>query len=665
MMKLRKFLALALVACGGSSQTNSEVVSLPQQSSSASASSQAIIAQPSGREERDSPVPITNADAVWGKRDAPVTIVQFSDFQCPFCARGVDTIDQLEKDYGPQTLRIVWKNTPLPFHPNAHPAAEAAQAVRMLGGNARSGSSTTSRSTISRASAPRRTKLGAAIGRERVRRFATRCRLEALLREDRRGHRARQDHRRERHAGVLHQRRARSRARSRSTSSRPSSTADRRREGQDREGHARRTSSTSRCRRRTTRSPPPRTTTTTKTPRPSGRSRVGNAPQLGAKTALVTIVEFSDFQCPYCKRVEPTLKTIRDDLRRQGAPRLARTSRFRSTRAPSPPREVALEARAEKGDTGFWAAHDKLFDSQPKLDDADLEKVADRSEARRRQGEERDRRRTSTRARSTPTSDLGEDFRPPARRTSSSTVAASSARSRSRSSRRSSTRRSRRRRTLVSARARSPRTSTTSSRRTAKVPPPPRRRTRHRSRATLRRKARRTPRSSSYEFSDFQCPFCKRVEDALDEVMKSYGDKVKFVWRNYAAADAPGRAARRGSRDGGVQAEGQRRFLEDARRALRARRRPGRAQARDSRSYAQDARPRHGQVQGRARQPSHKPKSTPTRRPRKAAGVSGTPAFFIGTGNATGSAWTAYYITGMQPVAKLKKLVDLALGTHP
>ena len=41
-----------------------------------------------------------------------------------------------------------------------------------------------------------------------------------------------------------------------------------------------------------------------------------------------------------------------------------------------PAAELALEARAQKGDKGFWDAHDKLFESQPKLEDADLEKVA-------------------------------------------------------------------------------------------------------------------------------------------------------------------------------------------------------------------------------------------------------------------------------------------------
>src|SRR5581483_3374044 len=60
-----------------------------------------------------------------GPADAKVTIVEYSDFQCPFCGRGYQTMEnQVLKDYGDK-VRFYCKNYPLPFHPWAEPAAVA------------------------------------------------------------------------------------------------------------------------------------------------------------------------------------------------------------------------------------------------------------------------------------------------------------------------------------------------------------------------------------------------------------------------------------------------------------------------------------------------------------------------------------------------------------
>jgi protein-disulfide isomerase len=71
-------------------------------------------------------------DPVRGNAKAPVTVVLFSDFQCPFCARVGPTLDEALRAYGDK-VRIVWKHQPLPFHPNALPAAAAAEAAREQG----------------------------------------------------------------------------------------------------------------------------------------------------------------------------------------------------------------------------------------------------------------------------------------------------------------------------------------------------------------------------------------------------------------------------------------------------------------------------------------------------------------------------------------------------
>jgi len=63
-----------------------------------------------------------------GNPDAQIAVVEFSDFQCPFCGRVTPTLKQIEREYGEQ-VRIVFKHLPLRMHskaPAAHAAAEAA-----------------------------------------------------------------------------------------------------------------------------------------------------------------------------------------------------------------------------------------------------------------------------------------------------------------------------------------------------------------------------------------------------------------------------------------------------------------------------------------------------------------------------------------------------------
>lgn len=60
-----------------------------------------------------------------GKADAKITVVEFSDFQCPYCARGAQTMEQLVAKY-PNDVKFVFKHFPLNFHPWAQPAAVAA-----------------------------------------------------------------------------------------------------------------------------------------------------------------------------------------------------------------------------------------------------------------------------------------------------------------------------------------------------------------------------------------------------------------------------------------------------------------------------------------------------------------------------------------------------------
>ncbi len=60
-----------------------------------------------------------------GSAKAPIEIVEFSDFQCPFCLRANPTVNEVLKTYGDR-IHFVYRHYPLPNHPNAKPAAEAA-----------------------------------------------------------------------------------------------------------------------------------------------------------------------------------------------------------------------------------------------------------------------------------------------------------------------------------------------------------------------------------------------------------------------------------------------------------------------------------------------------------------------------------------------------------
>lgn len=82
----------------------------------------------------ENPLPnlIRDWNPVRGADDADITIVDYSEFQCPFCGRSRGTLDELAKRYEGK-IRIVYKNFPLDFHPEAVPAAKAAYAAHKQG----------------------------------------------------------------------------------------------------------------------------------------------------------------------------------------------------------------------------------------------------------------------------------------------------------------------------------------------------------------------------------------------------------------------------------------------------------------------------------------------------------------------------------------------------
>jgi len=65
-----------------------------------------------------------------GDANAPLTIVEYTDFQCPYCVRGYSTIEQVLKNYEGK-VKVFVKNLPLPMHPMAVPAAKRFEALRL------------------------------------------------------------------------------------------------------------------------------------------------------------------------------------------------------------------------------------------------------------------------------------------------------------------------------------------------------------------------------------------------------------------------------------------------------------------------------------------------------------------------------------------------------
>jgi protein-disulfide isomerase len=104
-------------------------------------------------------------------------------------------------------------------------------------------------------------------------------------------------------------------------------------------------------------------------------ARTPAAPTLGGREAKVTVEVCSDFQCPYCAQIAPTLRELNENYGE-----LVRIV-WRNCPLPfheraMPAAEAAMEVHAQQGNAAFWAYHDQLFSHQGSLDDATLISLA-------------------------------------------------------------------------------------------------------------------------------------------------------------------------------------------------------------------------------------------------------------------------------------------------
>ena len=73
---------------------------------------------------------INEKRAIFGPKSAEITIVEYSDFQCPYCSRGYATMREVREKYGDK-VRVHYKHLPLDFHPEAMPAAKYFEAIAL------------------------------------------------------------------------------------------------------------------------------------------------------------------------------------------------------------------------------------------------------------------------------------------------------------------------------------------------------------------------------------------------------------------------------------------------------------------------------------------------------------------------------------------------------
>ncbi len=604
---------------------------------------------PGAWSDNDSPIPIDSKDPMWGSRTAPVTIVEFSDFECPFCSRAHDTVEQVKKQYGPDKVRVVWKNEPLPFHQSARPAAEAGVAVFNLKG-----------SDAFWKWHDEAFKNQKSLNAENFEKWAVSAgvdaaKFKAAIASKKFAAKVDADHEQAKKAGVngtpafyingvslsgaqpfdkfksvIDEELKKAQAKiaagtpkdkvyvAMSTENKKNAPAPKEEEEEKED-----------------------TTSVFKVP-------VGKSPILGNEKALVTIVEFSDFQCPFCKRVEPTLKQIRETY--------GDKVRFVWKDEPlgfhpraEPAAEVTREARAQKGDKGFWEAHDKLFDIQPKLEDADLEQAA--KDLGLNVDKVKDAIKTKKWKKDIDVdSEMADDVQ--ASGTPHFFVNG---------------------RRLVGAqpfdkfkkiideeitkaqgllaKGVKPEALYDELIKDGKGAPEPEKKTLALP-VNAPTKGATNAKVTMQIVSDFQCPFCKRAEDTVGEVMKNYGDKIKVVWRDLPLdfhADAPlaAQAAREAFKQKGSDG-----FWKMHDLLFQNQGTEGGIKRDALEKYAGQIGLDMTKFKAALDNQTHKASVDADKKLCQDAGIQGTPGFIV----------NGYFINGAQPYTKFKKVIDRALA---
>ncbi|MBJ6764903.1 thioredoxin domain-containing protein [Myxococcaceae bacterium JPH2] len=304
---------------------------------------------------------------VKGDEDALVTLVEFSDYQCPYCSRANATVRQLQARFG-RDLRVVMKHHPLELHARALPAALAALAA------GEQGKFWEMHERLF--DAPKQLE-DADLERHARELGLDVARWKQDLSSPKLAERIRQDSALalrlgapgtpgffingrflsgalplEQFSALVEEELGKARAQVKAGTRAEDVYANILARGQE--------AAPARA------SPPPAQEL------PAQKVEVGTAPSRGPANAPVTLVAYSDFECPFCSRAVPTLKTLEQEY----AGRL-RVAFKQQPLAMHPHAKLAASAALAAHEQGkFWEMHDLLFSNQRALDRASLEGYA-------------------------------------------------------------------------------------------------------------------------------------------------------------------------------------------------------------------------------------------------------------------------------------------------
>jgi len=318
-----------------------------------------------------------------GPADALVTVVESSDFQCPFCKRFAPTMKQLESAYAGK-VRFAFKHNALSMHPMAAPAANATEEARAQGGDSKFWALHDKLFELPELNVDAIVKAATDVGVDgaKVRAAIEQKKYAARLDRDQalvnglgagatptifvNGRKIEGAYPFETFKAVIDEELAKAEAMVKAGTSprdvyqRIMSTAATQKvmlPGAAAVENA------------------PGAPAAPAAPPPSQFAKVtvrADDPAKGPKDAKVTVVLFSDFQCPFCSRVEPGLKQLEEALR--GQVRVVWKHQPLSMHPNAMPAAMAAEAAREQGK--FWQLHEKLFANQTALDGPSLERWA-------------------------------------------------------------------------------------------------------------------------------------------------------------------------------------------------------------------------------------------------------------------------------------------------